>query len=636
MDPHKVPHVIQYCSQYWVSHLTEAASKLFKTGDNKRILDFLHEYLLHWVETLAIIGRIDDAVNGLANLKILASSLEQSDLESFVKDAHRFILYHRPTIEEAPLQVYYMAAIFTPTNSLMKKEFSSHFPAWLRKSPIMERDWDSQEQSFASDGHIHTVAVSNDEKLAAAFTKYGIHVWNLVTGKLEHVMNQRSFSQAGNYLRFSPAGTELALGGPLIKVRDIENDKEHDIRCFATCPSHGQILWSTFTQRRWNKGSFEHSAPKGYIHILDLVKEDVASLSKYGTYWKLDSSHGLVFQGISHQMDGEKDGIEWKGKQGLWIWSLMTEIPHLTKGTVVPTSLGRWDTVAVAVSSSGTRIAIIDKFGGRDPSTLESHHIKYCELLIEIWELCEDSTPWHLHQTARHATNFGIALINSNMTPSLGAEFSADGTRVMICSRHLNIDDPDLPTSWTGSVIVWCVETGEIELETYLSEELLCATLSHHSKMLAIGFDTGVDVLENNRGQTKKLSFKHDGRPACIAFSTQDTRIAVGWDVGEVSIRVISTGETQWILKGRPFLVRHLQFSSDDSWVEEPFYTLDGSGEWILHDNKKILALPRKFQGDNSESNFTDLREDYKGNTIAFVFKELHLVAFMFNGIPNL
>ncbi|KAJ5691332.1 hypothetical protein N7488_012067 [Penicillium malachiteum] len=73
MSQHKVSRVIQYCSQYWVSHLTEAGENSLDTFVSKRILEFLHEHLLHWIETCTIIGRIDDAVHSLENLKALAS-----------------------------------------------------------------------------------------------------------------------------------------------------------------------------------------------------------------------------------------------------------------------------------------------------------------------------------------------------------------------------------------------------------------------------------------------------------------------------------------------------------------------------------------------------------------------------------
>ncbi|KAJ5740785.1 hypothetical protein N7493_000657 [Penicillium malachiteum] len=54
----------------------------------------------------------------------------------------------------------------------------------------MESDWGVEEQRFMLGSTILTSAVSFDEKLAAISTECEVHVWNLTTGKLEHVMSQ--------------------------------------------------------------------------------------------------------------------------------------------------------------------------------------------------------------------------------------------------------------------------------------------------------------------------------------------------------------------------------------------------------------------------------------------------------------
>jgi hypothetical protein len=64
-----VPWVTRYGCQHWASHLNDAS---IAPSDTKAIdiaLKFFHDHLLHWIETLALLGRMDDAVHGTANLK---------------------------------------------------------------------------------------------------------------------------------------------------------------------------------------------------------------------------------------------------------------------------------------------------------------------------------------------------------------------------------------------------------------------------------------------------------------------------------------------------------------------------------------------------------------------------------------
>ncbi len=53
---------------------------------------------------------------------------EQSPFHQLVQDTRRFILAHQDTIEEAPLQAYVSALVFSPTQSLTRKLFSHEEP----------------------------------------------------------------------------------------------------------------------------------------------------------------------------------------------------------------------------------------------------------------------------------------------------------------------------------------------------------------------------------------------------------------------------------------------------------------------------------------------------------------------------
>lgn len=67
-----VPRVVQYGCQYWAMHLKDAGIVSSDTKELDMSLDFLKKDLLHWIEALAVIGRIRDAVTETADLRSVA------------------------------------------------------------------------------------------------------------------------------------------------------------------------------------------------------------------------------------------------------------------------------------------------------------------------------------------------------------------------------------------------------------------------------------------------------------------------------------------------------------------------------------------------------------------------------------
>lgn len=85
-------------------------------------------------------------------------------------------------------------------------------------------------------------------------------------------------------------------------------------------------------------------------------------------------------------------------------------------------------------------------------------------------------------------------------------------------------------------------------------------------------------------------------------FSPQGTRIGVG-DIGKniISVYNIVTGQTSTQFEGQSPLAEMLKFLFDDSWEEEVFYTIDRSGQWVLHGKEGILAIPPNLQYGNGK-----------------------------------
>src|SRR2546430_17338912 len=103
------------------------------------------------------IGNYTNLLTVLIKKKSNGSSL----FLAMIHDAKRFILSYRSIIEEAPLQLYYSALIFSPKKSEIRRYFWDQTPCWVMSLPIVEEHWNSFLQALEghSDG-VSTLAFS--------------------------------------------------------------------------------------------------------------------------------------------------------------------------------------------------------------------------------------------------------------------------------------------------------------------------------------------------------------------------------------------------------------------------------------------------------------------------------------------
>src|SRR5262249_14834933 len=142
----------RYSCIYWVDHLrdwnlnhyTDHRGDL-QDGDVLQdggvIDEFLRKKFLYWLEALSLCENISGGVISMAKLEALTQvylwisdaicshadetqgKVDISALTELVRDARRFIMYHKQAIEKSPLQVYASALIFSPARSLIKGLF---------------------------------------------------------------------------------------------------------------------------------------------------------------------------------------------------------------------------------------------------------------------------------------------------------------------------------------------------------------------------------------------------------------------------------------------------------------------------------------------------------------------------------
>ncbi|RAH83827.1 hypothetical protein BO86DRAFT_35324 [Aspergillus japonicus CBS 114.51] len=178
-----LPAAVRYACLYWVHHLQQSGAIIHK---NDSFDLFLRKHLLHWLEALIWMRRLSDGVRAIASLE---SMTVNPSVDAYIRDAKRFTLSSRSTIEPYPLQIYLSGLVFTPAQSTVRLLFEKESLHWMHRMPSISSNWSPLLQSLS--GRVwssRALAFSTCGKILASAAIRGagkiVEVWDPVTGEL--------------------------------------------------------------------------------------------------------------------------------------------------------------------------------------------------------------------------------------------------------------------------------------------------------------------------------------------------------------------------------------------------------------------------------------------------------------------
>ncbi|RDA90315.1 hypothetical protein CP533_0394 [Ophiocordyceps camponoti-saundersi (nom. inval.)] len=161
---------IRYSCIYWTKHLCDC--NFCKDCVDEDIFEFLREHFLHWIEVLSLMKTMTSGIIAVSSLQSFLANKAKGDsnekLLAFTKDAYRFLRHNRSVLEVAPLQIYSSALIFTPQESIVRREFENNVPSWIKGLPDAPRQW----------GQLLQTLEDNTE----AALKFFVKAWDITTG----------------------------------------------------------------------------------------------------------------------------------------------------------------------------------------------------------------------------------------------------------------------------------------------------------------------------------------------------------------------------------------------------------------------------------------------------------------------
>jgi len=540
----------RYSCVHWINHLCEIASHSSVQNDisnNGHISTFVKRLFLYWLEALSLMRMMSSGVAMVRKLQdSFADKTDDSQLLPLVRDSLRFVLHNRWVIENAPLQVYASALVFSPASSLIREQWKNEEPEWIITKPIVESDWSPCLQTLEDPGDwVNSVVFSHDSRLLASGSSDGtVKVWDAGTGDCMKLL--QGHGDWVNSVVFSHDSRRLASGSwdRTVKMWDAWTGE-----CLKSLEGHSKKVWSvTFSHdsQLLASGSWD-----GTARVWDVgTGECMTTLENHG-----DSIRSVAFSHNSRQLASASDNGTvkiWDTGTGDCLKSLEGHGHSALSSLVFSHDSCRlayslYNTVKVWDTETGEYLhTLVDRHSDFIPSLVFSHDSRLLasgpsDGTVKVWDA---------------GTGECLKRLEGHGDVVTSVVFSHDSQRLASASRD-------------GTVKIWDATTGETKKKPQgHSSSVSSVIFSHNSQWLASGsFDATVKIWDVGSGECLTTLDGHTRSVLVIVFSHDSQRLASASLDGTVKVWDAGTGDCINTLVGSATSVESVVFSHDSHWI---------------------------------------------------------------------
>ncbi|KAJ5130731.1 uncharacterized protein N7515_006770, partial [Penicillium bovifimosum] len=579
-----LPPELQYACRYWGHHLEQSKDRNAYGND---VRSFLEEHFLHWLEAMSLMGVLSESIHALDTVLSIFQDHQDPRLSELLHDAKRFTLKHLQMADDAPLQLYCSALIFSPTESIIRRRFEDKRPKEIHILPQVEPRWSAELRTL--EGHsdrVWSVAFSPDNQIVASGSDdKTVKLWHSQTG--EEIRTLKGHSYPIYSIAFSPDSQIVASGSEdgTIKLWDTTTGKElrhlkghsrfvhsvafsPDSQLLASGSSDETIkLWDTQTGRNvrvleghttWIRSvTFSPdsrtvaSSGNWTITIWDIqTGEEIRTLEGHS-----GAVHSVAFSPDSRIMaSGSAD-------KTVKLWNAQT-------GEEIRTLEGHsWSVHSVAFSPDSQLVA-----SGSDDKTVKLWNAQTGE---EIRTL--EGHSWSVHSVAFSPDNQIVVSGSADNNIKLWDPKAVQEPRtVKGHSGYVNsvAFSPDNKLVASGSadntIKLWDATTGK-EIRT-LEGHLFgvrSVAFSPDNKLVASSGsdDTNIKLWDATTGKKIRTLEGHSQFVISVAFSPDSQLLASGSNDKTIKLWNTETGREIRTLEGHSGQVRHVAFSPDNQTV---------------------------------------------------------------------
>ncbi|KAK4081539.1 uncharacterized protein Triagg1_2280 [Trichoderma aggressivum f. europaeum] len=518
-----IPAAIQYACLNWVFHLQGAN---YGVENHAKVLQFLEEHFLHWVEALSLIQKTPESVKMIASLQGLIPMKSNKQLSGFLYDALRILQSNLQLIASAPLQIYSSVLLFAPSESIVRNLFKERMLKWISLEPKVERSWSQCIKTL--EGHQGCVSSAvfspNSSLIASASKDKTIRLWNVNTG--ECIEEFKGHSESVKSVVFSHDSLSVLSGSQDTTVRLWCIDTGE---CVHTFEGHNSSVISVAFSR---DSSFAASASSDNVIRL----------------WRVDTSECVHILGIPGK-DGDHQISSSSSEDGtirLWHNNSDNDVQKFDDYSNKVLPLQRSETSSNIQETTGHSDFIGNMTVSHDSSlvatssydgTIRIWHVETGDCVRELrgWRvsrdsLQEESLMEHYHIIFSHDSAYlAIGTLYENClwiwnvsTDERVHELLYDGyTPEFLAFSH---DSSLIASSSKDMIQLWSVNTGECIRKIMRGEfSFIVVAFSHDSSLIASSsVDGAIQLWRTNtgecvhefhtlRGGIKDMSFTPDG-----------------------------------------------------------------------------------------------------------------------------